>query len=398
MIKDKIKTIFFLLTVFIISLITYFIISYFLNNEIKKGITQTQISQEEKEILSTDLKNLETFTKSTTLASQEKYIEEVESLLDNKNITKSTENILLFRKALALSIVRSDSKDNRDEAKEIFKKLINIDISRASPGDIFLRDFSIVAATKLELQIKSNVSLIDKNSIVFKEYQYYKKNGYSDQIANLLALNDLTKKISQDRSLDISNKSNAVVIESLLLTQHKEALKKETYDIILSELQNNVKNFFNSKPLTFTDNISTVLEPRIHYAFAFDVSTINTATNISKELNDTIDTTYEYAIQKLTTADNSVDKIAINEMMFFNLVAYMDSMVRRYGDNYDEKQMNTLISRFIEVTKSSKELSDIASSYIKNKDYSQIQSLLELSKKNKSLDDHINYLINTRVQ
>lgn len=335
-----------LLVVFLVN-----VYSFIMNKNTPK-ITLDQASLDKK-VLQDDLLAQKKFLDNSTTENQDEYIKESLKMLNDNTITPFTKNLLRLRRAIVLSTLKGSSNQDAyvTEATKIFKDFI-LD-ENTDTGSVYLKDFSIVAGVKLHSQCCFTAKLTDSD---FKSYTKYKSMGYSDTVANLLTLNDISKMVSKERYDDISNITNKFGIEIDLLMKNKKNISNETYKQIYRELGENLEVYKKSKAILFTDPANTFLRPTTHYAVAYDVYYSQSGTALTPEVNKKIDENYDLALSKIDTAESlASNKPLINEMRVYLLIGYINSLEQRYGEAVDKNKRDLLVKSFLKSVKSSKE-------------------------------------------
>lgn len=369
MIITKLKlTLFFTLLILVLTIVYVYIKNYTKNSTPVEAPTTTIEPRvfdkvKETEILTKNSENLKVFSERSTIENQSSYIKEVNTVLaSSSELSSGSVNALLLRKALVLSALTGspDQDSYIVEAISIFKNLISLKGETLS--ELFFRDFAIIGGTRIDLECCFSASLADETD---PQYVMYKNLGYRDQIAKVLALNELSKKVSANGSNDISHISNLLFIDIILLGSFREDLRKEEYEVIYKEMEKNLAAYKNAKPIFFTDAISTIIQPSLHYAVAYDAYNSQSGEKIPLTMNKSIDANYELASQQIKELEGTKDPIMINKMRFYHLVNYISSLQRRYGTTVDKNKVGVLIEETLQSIRYSKETEAVASNYLK---------------------------------
>ncbi len=368
MIINKLKLIlFFILLIVILTVLYVYIKNYIKNStstQTPATTTQTGVFDrvKETEILTKNSQDLKVFSENSTIENQVTYIQEVNTVLGNNTLSDGSKNALLLRKALVLSALTGspDQDTYITEAVSIFKNLISLKGETSS--ELFFRDFAIIGGTRIGLECCFSASLVDDTD---SQYIMYKNMGYRENVARVLAFNELSKRVSTVGSNDISHISNLLFIDIILLGSYREDLREQEYTTIYQEMEKNLTAYKNAKPLFFTDSISTIIQPSLHYAVAYDAYNSQSSEKITLAMNKSIDANYELVSQQIKDLEGTKDPIMINKMRFYHLVNYTSSLQRRYGTNVDKNKLGTLIEETLQSIHYSKETEVVASDYLK---------------------------------
>ncbi len=336
----------------------------------------------------------EKFFSHVSQENQDAYVAQINDELTGQNLSNWDRDLLMIRQAVALSIFTGDitrEETSATLAMGIFRRFVSS--TEMTPAAIYLRDFSIVAGTKLQLQLKAYpaLTLIDPSA---PNFVAYKKAGYSTALTTELALHDLAKTLSAERQNDIVNTGNMMVLESIIIATEKNTIKPETYQMLLTDLGNNLKSSEQErlKPFIFTDDISTNIEPKFQYALGYDMYHFSVDQPSSK-VNSAIDKNYEAVFEKVSQDPGFGKNDILSQVAFYSQITYLDSINRRYGDTSDTNQINRVVDRLLVSIYSSKQLEGFAANYLKSsaKD-SPAKNFLALGKKNKNVADYISTL------
>jgi hypothetical protein len=307
----------------------------------------------DKDVYLKDVAAQKIFIENSTSENQDEYIKSVTKTLNETSLSPYATNLLRLRKAIVLSTLKGGPNQDAyaTEATSIFKDLILT--KKTDSNSIYLKDFAIVAGVKLHNQCCFTSSLAGKE---FGNYSKYKKMGYPEDVVNLLTLNDISKMVSKERTDDISNISNKFSIEVDLLMKNRKSLSNETYKQIYNELGENLNAYKSAKSILFTDPANTILRPTTHYAVAYDVYYSQSSSKLTTEDNKKIDANYEFALNKIKTAESiAKNNPLINEMKVYLLIGYINSLEQRYGSSVDENKRSHLVDEILKSIRSTKE-------------------------------------------
>ncbi len=367
--KIKILTALFLIVFFVIAV--YFSIKSYLGsnkNYTQENTTETEESrltkkQTEEKIIKEDEENLKDFSDYTSIKNQKEYIEELNKKIKNPNLSNTSKNLLLLRKAAVMATVRSDEDNNTKEVNSIIKSIVESKIENEL--DLFTKDFAIVTFLKLNFQ---NRFINDVSSVYPETVDKYKKLGYKDTLLTLISLNEIVSYVSKERKDDNNLIAVSIAIKSEIVNVYEKEVNKETYNLILKNLGDDLVLFNTSKLKTFTDPYNTTLESSLFYSYGYDIYQSKINKILSVEVNKKIDKNYEEVFTKLNSSEYG-DKISINMMTVFNSMRYTTSLNKRYGKNIDNKRLDEVIKNTLKAINYSEETQTITNMYIKENFY-----------------------------
>ena len=342
-------------------------------------------------VLEQNTKALDTFLTQTSAENQRAYIEKVDQDLLNTRLGNDAKNALLLRKALAISVMRGEIPGaSITEALDIYRKLILS--TEATPSALYLKDFSIIAFVRLYPQLDRTDSKILDTPDTLLDYSLSKRLGYSDGLSTLLALNDVTKKISPIRSDDLITRAESMFLSAVILNTYDTELKQTTRDTLMEDLGVNIQSFKQFRPLTFPDPILTRVESSFKYAFAYDIYESHRNTVLSSDTNKAIDDNYGQAQRMIDGALPERDTVSINEMNFYKNILNLESLHRRYGDAVDKNRQDALIKDTLSIIHSSKELEGLSVRVLKSGmlfPMFPVNHFISLSKANQDIADYL---------
>ncbi len=315
----------------------------------------------ESEILKKEEAIRSTFSAMSTTENKKIYLEYVDNLIKNTQLSDQTKDILLFRKATILSVIR-DQENQKAEIDESIK-IFNIFINRKSsdPTDTYLRDFSIIALVKLLLQAPccSDLTIKDYPDI-YDKYTYYNKTlEYSEDISKLLALNDLLKSSSPYIvEKDISNMSERLALTRRIIAYdyNNNQVKRETLDSLVGEVGTILENFNKGEPLTFKDHFNTKMEAKFQYASSYgSYMAYKTKGKPTAQENKEINAIYDEAFVAISQSEK-IDPVSAKSIQYFLFLSYLSSIDTRYNDKDAELKLEKQITTLTNNVKSIPEL------------------------------------------
>lgn len=330
-------------------------------NIFKKG-NQAAI---DKQVVTEDTKALNDYKNDSSLESQEAYVKATDQRLAESDVSDPARNLLLLRKAAVLSQARGDAATLSGKIADATKIYIDF-INKPNPNesDLYFRDFSIVALTRVQLQCCNvTADIMPLVPIFNEEFQKYMAAGYNKSLAALLALDVSTGKLSPTRQGDAMNRLNSLDLESKILAGYGDELQPGTRDGVVKALGETLKAYPTMKQLTYNDP-STIFEAGNKLAIANDWYKSLSSDGQSASVNKEIDRQYEDAQATVRAAMSTVKDIhGLNEVMFYNLVYYIESLDRRYGANVDTAKRNAAVAEVLNIIKTTPTISDVAKLY-----------------------------------
>ncbi len=332
-------------------------------NVFKGGQDQTLVDKQE---VAEDTKSLNAYRDGTSAEAAKAYVDGVDARIQAGNISDAARDLLLLRKAGVMSTARGDAetiKSNAKVATQLFRDFINR--SNPNTSDLYFRDFSIVALTRLNMQCCSvSYEIMDGSIPLFNTFERYTSMGYSKSLAALLALDDATTQLSEARKPDIMNRLNSVDIAAKILIGFKDELNAETKSRLLQELSGAINEFSSLRPLTFTEPNVIMYEGGNKMALAYDLYKSNQPDGTSASVNAAIDRQYEDAADAIRAQMKAAADIhGLNEVLFYNQINYLESIDRRYGDAVNMKKHNDAIDTILEILKTEPTITNIGLLY-----------------------------------
>ena len=334
---------------------------------------------------------LETFTQAPTPETLVQFLQKIDADLKTEGLSDETKNTLLLRKAGALSLsLGGDPKKQEastDEALKIYRDLIALPLSEKLEANYF-HDYAVAAGVKLQLRTLQKLTLLDLSLPADQtgSYNFFRGKNYGEGASALLALHEVTKKISQGGKDDIVNTANAIQIESALFSHYGSSLVSETYQGLLNDFKGNLALYPRAKAKTFTDYQSTKVEPGYHFALGLDTYHSLDPGKRTGETNQEIDKQYESYVDTLS-ADSTLNA---RQMVFYAEVAYLESLNRRYGGAVDANKVNARVQKLLSIIRSSKEMEAMASGYLKSgSDDPAIKNFISLGKTNSAVAEYL---------
>lgn len=382
--------------------------TYFKNIEETETLHTTKTTQDnvqetttrEGNLLEKDLIYLNNFTNDSSVENQDKYLQNVTKTLQNTNLTEQEKNTLLLRKAIVTSVLRG-SKNQDKYTKESFSILNNfISTESTKPADTQLKDYSLIALTKLHVQCCFEDAL-KENSLESEIYRHFNTDlGYNDFVSKWLTLRELTKMLSKERSNDLATVSQAVDINAVILDSFQEKINLPLRKEILKELGGQLSSFDKLQQKTFSDFSNVNLQPIIHHAYGYDIYhslNLTTGKSLDSKTNNLIDQNYDKSLVVLNNTGSYKNYITINTQKFYTLINYIYSLDRRYGNSVDKEKFDSLVKELIKSINYSKETQSMANTYFRDSVFGETsldpsrkkeRFFISLSKTNKEVADY----------
>lgn len=320
----------------------------------------------ETKVVAADTQVFNIFEADTSLANQQAYIQGADAELANLNLSTSVKNLILLRKVSAIADVRRQfgSTDSADivAANKTLEDFINV--SNATGTALRFKDAAIASLGLSEVQC-CTLATDPMGTPPFTSYTTYKAMGYSDALAKLLAVDDLTQQVSAVGQGNIINRANAVDAELKILNGYSNQLKPDVLERIKTELGQHIAYYANLSPAEIAALPPTGFFSIRRFVTGYDVYTSLNVQKLTPAINADIDSRYEsYNNDLLVLIANNKSVTAAREHLFYNQIRYLESLERRYGKHVDQKKINQIATSLITNVQSSKEVGNIAAWYL----------------------------------
>jgi len=392
--KRKIVLLFVLLLCLILIPVSFFIYINFskdnINQNNRNGLNSASTSKFQE---NTNL--LEETSKRTSIINVDNFIEDSNEKINDPTINDYEKDLLLLRKAIFLNVNRAENQRERgDESVKIYKDLIDRNSGRTYASALYIKDFAIIAGSKLQLEccVNDREAFVKYSDDRYK-YLAYQKDGYTIEVARLLALDNILKEVSPAREKDIAFKNTTLDLRSRLLYSYGNKLSSPDKQRILDELKSDLDQYGTYIPMTYTDLVTTkVFAPAI-YAFSYDIYHQNKGLN--KDINSQIDRNYE-AVANTEARDfgGDLDIFSYNQSKYHSYLRYIYSINKRYGSSVDKTKSERAITETLTLINSSEELKTMSKNWFNSQEvklgqYLATSYFISLRSKYKEIDDYM---------
>lgn len=336
----------------------YFFASHYMTQQKEKELAEQEVR--ETELLRNDSLALESFSKNSTNENKAAYISQLErTIAENANISEYTKNLLLLRKALALSTLRDGSTQSKEaaEATDIFNDLIAKYRTSVEPNEIFIRDYSIAGITQLHTQCCFEKSIARDGMPEYANFKSYQQK-YGNYIATHLISNDLIKTASPyvlENDISLAQERLAIIRMILFIKMYAQSPIEDTLaSSLAAEAELILKEFNKKLPLTYRDYYNSQKKPVWQSITAKDFYYLYvTQKNPSRAQSETIDAEYKNAFQKILVDDLGGDKVAIARIHSYLFHFYLISLHTRYPLDIARTMAAEQIANYVRFAKES---------------------------------------------
>lgn len=325
------------------------------------------------QLLTTDSNNLQKVANNSTEENINNYLDSYSENISSSE-TQYEKDILNLRKALVLTTNHTlDRAQNVREATDILVDLIN-NHQGNSDGDRYLRSFSLVALIRTHNlcceDANSNSYLFSKEIKGFNsKYNTYINLGYSKGLAKMLSLNDLLDIVPYTN--DSRHLSNVLDIKSRIILLYSDKISEQMKDNLLVTMKKHLDiPLSDYKAHTYEDPATVVFYPMAVQSRAFDVYhqySKDITTAINTEIDRKYDNVANATVENLGIKD--IDPVVVNEIKYYNMMSYLQSMYQRYGKNIDNKKEAEIVGKILKLINDSKEVKNLAYTSFHSNEY-----------------------------
>lgn len=303
--------------------------------------------------------------KNSDLASVASYVDEIDNILLNKNLSIEERANLLNSKGFVMLASRTsnDIGSNIQATSEIFREVLiltaeDASAEKESPVYAPVREkafFGFVYNFALNCFARRVTMSLPKKYTegYFVNVSQMKEKEIQQQAFRVILdlLEVRFKHYAEDRALV----GTRLFIAAAYLSSYKGEMPQEEYDKTLSMIEKDLGNYSKTKPLIFTDDVRSNMVSFSQYAFAYDIFN-SFDQDINEKVNQDIDKNY-LKVREMIEISQSADKVSLAIVGMVNETYFLASAYRRYGSSYADskeaadtiKSLNTNVFAFPEV-------------------------------------------------
>lgn len=273
---------------------------------------------------------------NTTLPVVNRYVEKIDSILANPDLSEERRADMLLTKGFILVAVRSSSdiRTSIENANSVFTQLLVYSADKpalkeykekALYGYIYnyiVNCFS-VNAIKFVPELYTTRYVNSTEVVTPKKYQQQTFRTMID------VANNEFKSLENDKVF----LSTRAFLVAAYLSSYIEEMEVSEKNELMAKMYSDMEKQKDLETTIFKDEIRSKILPEFHYAVAYDIYYSNLNKSLTQDFNNMIDENYNNVRNKLTTS-GSGDKVSLGMIGILNDTYHIASIGKRYSTEY----------------------------------------------------------------